>query len=65
MPEFVTILIHIISCNDCRANSEMEKQLNNYEYWNARNNGDRFIENSLTAIRNRISEIASHIHSYI
>lgn len=65
MPEFVTILIHVIGCNDCRCNSEMEKALESYEYWNVRNDGSQFIENTLNNYRNRISGLASHIHSYV
>jgi hypothetical protein len=64
MPEFARILIHIIKCNDCKAHPEMDKLLSSYDYFsNEEDSG--FSITARESLKQRISIITAHMHSYV
>ncbi len=66
MPEFITVLMHIVHCDNCRLNPEMKSLLDSYKYWNDKNDEyTQFNERTLTNLKNRISSLSSHIHEYV
>jgi hypothetical protein len=66
MPNFEVILIHIIGCNDCRANAKLEILLASYNYFSSADaNDDSFNECAITTLKRDISELATHVHEFV
>lgn len=66
MPDFTTILLHIIGCYDCKSNPELEKHLDTYRYFNNDDDeNNEFNQRTLITLQHKISELATHVHEFV